>query len=105
MNVNKSILKGLSEAVEYEKGKKSKATKSIVEITELPRYHGNKIKEIRKNKNLSQLAFAKALGVSVKSVEAWEADRNVPSGPVQRLLSMIEREREVLEKNKILIEK
>ena len=105
MNVNKSILKGLSEAVEYEKGNKSKAKKSILEITELPKYHGNKIKKIRIKENLSQAAFAKALGVSVKAVEAWEADRNIPSGPVQRLLSMIEQDKEVLEKNKILIRK
>jgi|ASRP01.1.fsa_nt_gi putative transcriptional regulator len=103
MDVSKSILRGLSEAVEYEKGNQSKATRSRVEIAELPSYHGVKIKEIRMKKKLSQAAFAKVIGVSVKTVEAWEADRNIPSGPVQRLLDMIEREENVLENSNILL--
>lgn len=105
MDVAKSILQGLSEAIEYEKGDKSKAGKSFVEIAELPHYHGGQIREIRNKKQLSQAAFAKTLGVAVKTVEAWEADRNVPSGPVQRLLSLILQDEDILEKSHILIVK
>ena len=89
MNVKESIIQGLTEAVEYEKGNKSKAKRSIVEIADLPNYHGKQVKEIRLKKNLSQVAFAQVIGVAAKTVEAWESDRNIPSGTVQRLLSMM----------------
>lgn len=102
MDVTKSILQGMSEALEYEKGNKSKATINKVEIAELPHFHGAQVREIRMKKKLSQAAFAKVIGVAVKTVEAWEADRNVPSGPVQRLLGMIQMDEEVLEKANIL---
>lgn len=105
MDIARSILQGLSEAIEYENGNKSKATVSKVEIAEIPHYHGNQIKEIRMKKSLSQAAFARAMGVAVKTVEAWEADRNVPAGPVQRLFSLIVEDEQVLEKNHILIMK
>jgi putative transcriptional regulator len=102
MDVSKSILQGLQEAVEFEKGNKSKAVTRKVEIAELTHYHGYQIKEIRMRKSLSQAAFAKTMGVAAKTVEAWEADRNVPSGPVQRLLSLIIEDEQILEKNHIL---
>lgn len=102
MDVAKSILQGLSEAVEYEKGNKAKATVSKVEIAEVPHFHGQQVKEIRMKKSLSQAAFAKAIGVAVKTVEAWEADRNVPSGPVQRLLGLILEDDQILERYNIL---
>ncbi len=41
----------------------------------------------------------------MKTVEAWEADRNVPSGPVQRLLSLIIKDDQILEKNHIVLMK
>lgn len=103
MDIAKSILQGLSEAIEYEKGYKAKATINKVEIADVPHYHGSQIREIRLKKSLSQAAFARAMGVAVKTVEAWETDRNVPSGPVQRLLSLIVEDDQVLEKNNILM--
>ena len=38
---------------------------------------------------MSQKAFAGYLGVSPKTVEAWEAGTNQPSGAASRLLSMM----------------
>lgn len=103
MSISKSIIQGLSEAVEYEKGNQSKARRRQVEFAELPHLHGDRIKRIRMRKGLSQLAFAKVIGVGVKTVEAWEADKSIPSGPAQRLLGIIEQDDEVLERNKILV--
>ena len=34
--------------------------------------------------------FAKYIGVSTKTVEAWEAGRNKPSGPSNRLLWLLD---------------
>jgi putative transcriptional regulator len=54
------------------------------------------IKRIRNNLNLSQSLFSELLGVSVKTVEAWEAGRNVPVGPAQRMLGLLEKKPELL---------
>ncbi|PKM65161.1 MAG: hypothetical protein CVU95_16390 [Firmicutes bacterium HGW-Firmicutes-2] len=93
MDVAKSIFQGLAESIEYEKGDITKGNRHVVEIADLPHFHGGQIKEIRTKKKLSQAAFARALGVAV------------PSGPVQRILSMINQDQEILEKSKILIVK
>ncbi len=50
---------------------------------------GEDVKEIRRTANLTQRTLAEFLGVSTKTVEAWESGRNVPSGPACRILAMI----------------
>ena len=39
---------------------------------------------------MSQRLFASYLGVSVKTVEAWENGTNHPSGSAKRLISLLE---------------
>lgn len=39
---------------------------------------GKRIKELRKEKNLSQKALAKAIGVSQKAIDYWEREINEP---------------------------
>ena len=39
---------------------------------------------------MSQKIFASYLGVSEKTVEAWEAGINTPSGTASRILNMME---------------
>ena len=72
INVFGSIMSGLSESLEYAKGKSNKARKTSVTIADLPSYN----------------AFV--LGVSPKNIEAWETGRNVPQGIAQRLLQMLQ---------------
>ena len=45
---------------------------------------------------MSQKIFASYMGVSDKTVEAWEAGTNHPSGSASRLLSMIEKDKELI---------
>lgn len=49
-----------------------------------------KSKKIRTSTGMSQKIFASYMGVSDKTVEAWEAGTNHPSGAASRLLSMME---------------
>lgn len=51
---------------------------------------------------MTQQLFASALGVSKKTVEAWEADRNIPEGPAQRMLELMEKDENLLEKYAIV---
>lgn len=34
--------------------------------------------------------IAEFFGVSIKTVEAWEAERNRPEGPARRLMSLLQ---------------
>lgn len=51
--------------------------------------------EIRKRLNLSQHGFALRLGVSVRTLQAWEQGQRAPSGPALALLRIAEQEPDV----------
>ncbi|HWQ81015.1 MAG TPA: helix-turn-helix domain-containing protein [Ignavibacteria bacterium] len=82
---------GLKEAHEIVKGAKSAKRKREIIIPELSEYKGVEIKRLRKSVALTQQTFAAVLGVSVKTVEAWEASRNIPEGPTQRILCALDK--------------
>ena len=86
----KSIMEGLSESLEYAKGNTTKARRMSVTVADLPKYHDKEIKQIREDLNLTQKNFAFVLGVSPKTVEAWESGRNVPQGTAQRFLQVLQ---------------
>lgn len=56
----------------------------------LREYEAREIKNIRSRLGMTQTVFARFMGVSKKTVEAWEAGYNKPNGPSLRLLSMVE---------------
>lgn len=85
-----SITKGINEAIEFEKGKKKLKTSEIV-IPEVPSYSSSRIRKIRIKKGITQRSFARLVGVSPKTVEAWESGTNHPSGPASRLISLYEK--------------
>ena len=87
MSVFEEIKAGLNEAIEYEKGNLKANTKTL-SITPLEEFSAAEIKEIRKKTGLTQVLFANYLGVSLKTVEAWEAGRNKPNGSACRMLSI-----------------
>ena len=65
------LREGLGEAISYEKGT------------------GKEIREIRMKAGMTQSVFASYMGVSQKTVEAWECGRTHPTGPVFRLLDIL----------------
>ncbi|WP_061216367.1 helix-turn-helix domain-containing protein [Leptospira santarosai] len=85
-----SLSKGLTEAIEYTKGKKVPGVKAqIIEIRKLPTFKGKEIRNIRTNLHITQNTFAQVLGVSAKTIEAWESGKNIPQGPAQRMLFIL----------------
>lgn len=84
-----SIMRGLQEAVDDAKGKR-KLKKRTVTVIPVKTYTANEIKNIRKKTGMSQQLFAEYMGVSDKTVEAWESGRNNPSGSSSRILRMME---------------
>jgi len=97
MNVFESIMSGLQESIDYEDGKLNARTKKI-SIEPLPEMTADEIKGVRKQSGLTQAVFAAVIGVSVKTVEAWEAGTNHPSGSAKRILSIIQTDPEFIEK-------
>ena len=52
---------------------------------------------------MTQATFAEAIGVSVKTVEAWEAGTNKPIGIARRFLSVIKSDPEIFTKSNIVM--
>lgn len=89
MNVYDGIMQGLGEAIAYNEGK-IKARTNTISISPVPEFKAAEIKNIRNELGMTQVLFAGFMGVSTKTVEAWEAGRNMPDGPARRILSMLQ---------------
>lgn len=89
-----SIMAGLTEAVEDVKEKK--LPRRIVTVLPVKEYHADEVKAIRRKTGLSQKLFAGYMGVSDKTVEAWESGKNHPSGAASRILNMMEMDEELV---------
>ena len=88
MNVYESITQGLTEAIDYQQGKIT-PRKTKLTIKPVDTFNTDDIKQIRQKTGLSQVIFAGSLGVSPKTVEAWENGRNKPEGASRRLLEIV----------------
>ena len=97
MSVYTSIMQGLDEAVKYQEGKIN-ARKTKISIMPVESFTSDDIKQIRNRLGLSQGIFASSLGVSKKTVEAWECGTNIPLGPSRRLLMVIRDNPEIIER-------
>ena len=80
---------GLIEAIEIERGN-LKGRTAVLAITPVKRYSGVEIRNVRMNAHLTQKAFAEFMGVSQKTVEAWESGKANPVGAACRLMSMLQ---------------
>ena len=101
MDVYKSIITGLEEAASYEKGRiKARTVKCTVNPA--PEFNAQEIKSVRNSLQMTQATFAAVMGVSIKTVEAWEAGRNVPIGTARRMLSLLQADPALLKRYNIV---
>ena len=89
-NVYESIMTGLNEALEDAKSEKPILKRHKVTVEPVKVYGAEEVKRIRNSTGMSQKTFASYMGVSDKTVEAWESGTNHPAGAASRLLSMME---------------
>ncbi len=82
------LKQGLEEAIAYEKGRGKARVKTYM-IMPVKEYTNKEIREIRMKAGMTQSVFAAYMGVSKKTVEAWECGRTHPTGPVFRLLDVL----------------
>ena len=83
------LYQGLQEAIDYEKGQ-GKAKRITYIIKPVKEYSNVEIRKIRMDAKMTQGIFACYMGVSKKTVEAWECGRTHPTGPANRLLEILE---------------
>ena len=79
-----SIKQGLNEALEFSKGKNTKAV--VHEFTPVD------VKNIRTQVGMSQNEFASAFGISVSTLRHWERGDRTPHGPALVLLNVVAKE-------------
>lgn len=72
--------------------------KNEITFVSVREFEADEIKEIRNGLGMTQAVFAMFMGVSKKTVEAWEAGRNMPDGPARRLLAMAQADPQITEK-------
>ena len=83
------LQQGLQEAIDYEKGTGTAKTVTYL-IMPVKEYSREEVRQIRKNAGMTQAVFAGYMGVSKKTVEAWECGRSHPTGPACRLLNILD---------------
>ena len=103
MGIYEGIMAGLNEAIAYEQGK-GVAKKVCCTVNPVPKITPDEIKELRNALNMTQSTFAAVLGVSCKTIEAWETGTNSPLGTARRLLSMLQVDKSIPMKYHIINE-
>jgi len=92
-NFFEDLKESLEQAVAYKNGDKSMARSTVYRI---PEYKAGDVRRVRSDLNMSQRGFAFVLGVSPRTVEAWEVGRNEPCGAARNLLYLIERDNSLI---------
>ena len=87
------IMASISETKEAAKKRQLKET---VFIKPVKQYNAEGVKEIRQSLHMTQAMFAGMIGVSQKTVEAWESGRNTPMGPASRFLDLLTEDKSVV---------
>ena len=87
------IMSGFEEALDYEKGKATAET--ISRKRALPVID---VYEVRSSLNMTQKGFAEVLGVSTRTVEAWECGKSNPTPTAKKLISLVRDDNTLIEK-------
>ncbi len=84
-------LTGLRDTLKKDQPLAERFTLRTVELDlELREFTATEVVKVREQLRASQGIFAKLLGVSIKTVQAWEQGNNPPSPTARRLLETIE---------------
>ncbi|HHV42893.1 MAG TPA: type II toxin-antitoxin system MqsA family antitoxin [Clostridiaceae bacterium] len=90
------LMESLDQALEYSKGNK-KTARSVVRSINIPAYKAADVVATRKKLRMTQRALANAVGVSVRTVEAWEAGNSNPSGAARHMLYLLSKDEKILD--------
>lgn len=87
------VVEGLNEALEHKEGNPSPHT--VIRKRELPDVN---VAAIRESLCVTQRAFATILGVSCRTVEAWESGKSNPTPTAKKLMFLIQEDHNLISK-------
>lgn len=87
------VMEGLEEALAFEKGKASAET--FLRKRDLPDVD---VSEVRNSLDMTQKSFAAMLGVSSRTVEAWECGKSTPTPTAKKLIYLIQNDHSLVDK-------
>lgn len=87
------IMDGLQEALAYTKGKA--AADTFARKRSLPVVE---VAAVRSSLSMTQKAFAELLGVSRRTVEAWESGKSTPTPTAKKLMFLIQEDPSLVQK-------
>ncbi len=93
VNFFEGVTAGLNEALAYEKG--TAKAETIARKRSLPDVN---VAEVRNSLSLTQKAFAAVLGVSSRTVEAWECGKSIPTPTAKKLMFLISQDHSLVQK-------
>lgn len=83
------IMASLNELMDAAQGKETGIVRHVRTVKEVDTFSPEQIKKVRTDAKMTQKMFAACLGVSAKSVEAWEGGRSRPDGAARRLIGLM----------------
>lgn len=94
MNSNKIDFENLLEESvnqlnQYAEGNTEHVEVVTYKLRDLPQIDLASVKELRKDLGATQKTFGDVLGVSTRTVEAWEIGRSFPNGSAARLMQLM----------------
>ena len=89
------LTESLEQAIDYKRGNK-KSARSVVQSINVQDYNAADVVAVRKKLNLTQQGLANVVGVSTRTVEAWEAGRNKPNGSARHMLYLLGKDERIL---------
>lgn len=95
--LGQELIGGMMEIMAHQKGKITLRTTKMEMPEPPPELSAKDVSKIRvKRLHMSQGAFAKLLGVSVRVIQSWEQGEKKPSGAARRLLQVAEQNPDAL---------
>ena len=96
INMRDTLKDSMSELMQFAHNKPNKVTVKKYTLSNLPEYNPLTIRTVRDKTQMTQKVFSDLLGVSVRTVEAWETGKSHPNGSARRLLQLIEQKPEIV---------
>ena len=89
MTIGEKLIKSAKQAEAHASGRKKLRT-NVLEILPVPDYKPQQIKDIRARLGVTQVLMGSIVGVSTKTVEAWEVGYRRPSSSAMRVLAELD---------------
>ena len=89
LSFGEKLIQSAKQAQEHSAGKKKLRT-NVIEIKPVPNYDPQQIRDIRVKLGLTQGLMGGIIGVSPKTIEAWEAGFRRPSGAAMRVIAELD---------------